>query len=52
VSSQFLPKAEVFEFESVEHLVQEGEKVIESALNVARSYFDFTAPKVSFKQAS
>lgn len=52
VISQFLPNAERFEFESVEHLVQEGEKVIESALSVARSYFDFPASKVSFKQAS
>ncbi len=52
VSSQFLQNAEKFEFKSVEHLVQEGEKVIESAFNVAQSYFDFPAPLVSFKQAS
>jgi hypothetical protein len=52
VVSQFLPNAESFEFKSVEHLVQEGEKVIESALTVAQSYFDFPAHKVSFQQAS
>lgn len=52
VISQFLPNAESFEFESVEHLVQEGEKVIESALGTAQNYFDFPAAKVSFKQAS
>jgi|GEM_PF-3424560 hypothetical protein len=52
VISQFLQNAEAFEFESVEYLVQEGETVIESALTVARSYFDFPAAKVSLKQAS
>ena len=52
VISQFLPNAERFEFKSVEHLVQEGEKMIESALNVAQSYFDFPSPRVSLKQAS
>ena len=52
VSSQFLQNADRFEFKSVKHLVQEGERVIESALSVAQNYFDFPAPKVSFKQAS
>ncbi len=54
VISQFLRNADGFRFESVEHLTDEGERVIQNALERAREYFDFPAPGLSvpLKRAS
>ncbi|WP_413167093.1 DUF269 domain-containing protein [Capilliphycus salinus ALCB114379] len=41
VISEFLRDANRFRFESVEHLGEVGERVIEEALERAREYFDF-----------
>ena len=41
VISQFLRDADSFSFESVEHLTDFGDEVIQDALERAREYFDF-----------
>ncbi|MGF1491398.1 MAG: DUF269 domain-containing protein [Microcoleaceae cyanobacterium] len=52
VFSSFFQGVEKFKFESVEQLIQAGGNIIEQALSVARSYFDFSIRSVPVKQAS
>ena len=53
VISQFIPNAQRFQFKSLDHLVQEGENNVQEALEVAKSYFDFSPQySVPLQQAS
>jgi probable nitrogen fixation protein len=54
VISQFLRDADSFGFESVEHLADFGERMIQNSLERAREYFDFPVQGISvpLKRAS
>lgn len=54
VISQFLRDADSFGFESVEHLADFGERMIQNSLERAREYFDFPVRGISvpLKRAS